>query len=139
MFRKPDNRAQEGDPPSLRRTEVVSMHVSVLDNPDESVVVTVRGNLDLDSGTVLTTTLDQVLARPVPRVVVDLSGVEFCDSTGLSAFVVGHNRAAAAGGWLRLAAPSDWMARLLDTVGLSRRLGIYPGVADALAGRAPTR
>jgi anti-sigma B factor antagonist len=113
------------------------VHVSVLGDPDESVVVTVRGNLDIDSATVLTTTLDQVLERPVPRVVVDLSGVAFCDSTGLSAFVVGHNRATAAGGWLRLAAPSDWMARLLDTVGLTGRLGVYPGVADALAGRDP--
>jgi anti-anti-sigma factor len=112
------------------------VHVSVLGNPDDSVVLAVRGNLDIDSATVLTTTLDQVLRRPVPRVVVDLSGVEFCDSTGLSAFVVGHNRAAAAGGWLRLAAPSTWMSQLLDTVGLSRRLGIYPGVAEALAARA---
>jgi anti-sigma B factor antagonist len=109
------------------------VHVSVLGNPDDSVILTVRGNLDVDSGTVLTTALDQVLSRPVPRVVVDLSGVEFCDSTGLSAFVVGHNRAADAGGWLRLAAPSSWMSQLLDTVGLSRRLGVYPGVADALA------
>jgi anti-anti-sigma factor len=65
-------------------------------------------------------------------VVVDLSGVEFCDSTGLSALVVGHNRAAATGGWVRLAAPSEWMSGLLDTVGLSGRLGVYPSVAEAL-------
>jgi anti-anti-sigma factor len=108
------------------------MHVSVLGYPDDSVVVSVRGNLDVDSAAVLTTTLDQVLDRPVPRVVVDLSAVEFCDSTGLSAFVIGHNRAAASGGWLRLAAPTDWMSQLLDTVGLTGRLGIYPGVAEAL-------
>jgi anti-anti-sigma regulatory factor len=82
---------------------------------------------------VLTTTLDQVLQRPVPRVVVDLSGVEFCDSTGLSAFVVGHNRAAAAAAGCGSPRPSAWMSQLLDTVGLSRRLGIYPGVAEALA------
>jgi anti-sigma B factor antagonist len=113
------------------------VHVSVVGNPDDSVVVSVRGNLDIDSATVLTTTLDQVLGRPVPRVVVDLSGVEFCDSTGLSAFVIGHNRAAAAGGWLRIAAPTAWMVQLLDTVGLTGRLGVYPGVADALTGRVP--
>lgn len=110
------------------------MHVSVIDNLDDSVVVTVRGSLDLDSATVLTTTLEQVLDRPEPRVVVDLSGVEFCDSTGLSAFVVGHNRAAAAGGWLRLAAPGEWMAGLLKTVGLAGRIGVYPNVAGALEG-----
>jgi anti-sigma B factor antagonist len=109
------------------------VHVSVIDNLDDSVVVTVRGSLDIDSAPVLTTTLDQVLDRPQPRVVVDLSGVDFCDSTGLSAFVVGHNRAAAAGGWVRLAAPSDWMEHLLETVGLTGRIGVYPGVADALS------
>jgi hypothetical protein len=56
---------------------------------------------------------------------------------GLSTFVVGHNQAAAAGGWVRLAAPSAWLAQLLDTVGLTRRLNGYPGVAEALAGRDP--
>lgn len=111
------------------------MHVSVLGNPDDSVVVTVRGNLDIDSASVLDATLNQVLERPAPRIVVDLSGVEFCDSTGLSAFVVGHNRASATGGWVRLAAPGAWLAQLLDTVGLTGRLGVYPGVAEALAGR----
>ena len=109
------------------------MHVSVVGNPDDSVVVTVRGNLDVDSATVLSTTLEQVLDRPHPRIVVDLSGVEFCDSTGLGAFVISHNRARGAGGWVRLAAPSDWMARLLDTVGLSGRIPVYPTVVEALA------
>jgi anti-sigma B factor antagonist len=111
------------------------VHVSVVDNSDESVVVTIRGNLDIDSGTTLTTTLDQVLDRPAPRVVVDLSGIEFCDSTGLSALVVGHNRAAADGGWLRLAAPGEFLERLLGTVGLTSRLAVYPTVGDALVGR----
>lgn len=113
------------------------MHVSVIDNLDDSVVVTVRGSLDIDSAPVLTTTLDQVLDRPQPRVVVDLSGVDFCDSTGLSAFVVGHRRAAAAGGWLRLASPGEWMAGLLETLGLTGRLGVYPNVAAALEAPAP--
>ncbi|AGL17332.1 STAS domain-containing protein [Actinoplanes sp. N902-109] len=111
------------------------MHVSVIGNPDDTVVVTVRGNLDLDSAPVLRTTLGQVLDRPVPRIVVDLSGVEFCDSTGLSSFVVAHNRARAAGGWVRLASPSGWLRELLDTVGLSPALAIYPSVVDALATR----
>jgi anti-anti-sigma factor len=105
----------------------------VAGNPGAPLVVTVRGNLDIDSAPVLTTTLDQVLDVPAPRVVVDLSEVEFCDSTGLSAFIVGHNRALAGGGWLRLAAPNHFLADLLTTVGLTTRMGVYPTVADALA------
>ena len=91
----------------------------------------------------LTTTLDQVLDRPRPRIVVDLSGVEFCDSTGLSAFVVGHNQADRDGGWVRLAAPSAWMARLLDTVGLtggwrlSQRGGALPTGSPPIAVPVP--
>ncbi len=109
------------------------MHVSVVDNLDASMVVTVRGNLDIDSAAVLTTTLDQVLDRSHPRVVVDLSGIEFCDSTGLSAFVIGHNRARSSGGWLRLAAAGAFMRELLETVGLAGRLALYPTVREALA------
>lgn len=109
------------------------MHVRVIDNPDGAIVVTVRGNLDVDSGEVLLTALQQALNRPAPRIVVDLSGVEFCDSTGLSAFVTGHKRAVAAGGWLRLAAPGEWLSGLLDTVGLTRHLGVHPSVVEALS------
>jgi anti-sigma B factor antagonist len=108
------------------------MHVRVIDHPDGTVVVTVRGNLDVDSAGGLLSALDAALERPVPRIVVDLSGVEFCDSTGLSAFVIGHNRVVHAGGWLRLAAPNEWVGRLLHTVGLGSRLGVYPSVAEAL-------
>ncbi len=111
------------------------MHVSVVGQPDDSTVVVIRGNLDVDSAAVLTTALDQVLLEPAPRIVVDLSGIEFCDSIGLSAFVVGNNRAMAGGGWLRLAGAGDFLGRLLDTVGLSPRVAIYPSVTDALAGR----
>jgi hypothetical protein len=47
--------------------------------------------------------------------------------------VAGHNRAVRTGGWVRLAAPTAWMARLLDTVGLTGRIGVYPSVAEALS------
>ena len=113
------------------------MHVSVVGQPDDSTVVVIRGNLDVDSAAVLTAALEQVLLEPAPRIVVDLSGIEFCDSTGLSAFVVGHNRAVAGGGWLRLAGAGDFLGRLLDTVGLTPRLPVYPTVTDALADRGP--
>jgi anti-anti-sigma factor len=107
----------------------------VVENADGSVVVTVRGNLDIDSAAVLTATLDQVLDRPEPRVVVDLSEVEFCDSMGLSAFVVGNNRAVANGGWVRLAGPGEFLRELFETLGLTRWLDIYASVPEALTAR----
>ncbi|MFC7534358.1 STAS domain-containing protein [Actinoplanes sp. GCM10030250] len=109
--------------------------VSPASEDPQAVVMTVRGNLDLDSAPSLASKLDEALSQPAPRVVVDLSGIEFCDSIGLSTFVVGHNRARAAGGWLRLASPGEFLERLLDTVGLTNRIGVYPSIADALANR----
>jgi anti-sigma B factor antagonist len=113
------------------------VHVSVVGQPDDSFVVVIRGNLDLDSAPVLATTLDQVLLEAAPRIVVDLSGIEFCDSTGLSAFVAGNNRATAQGGWLRLAGPGEFLGQLLETAGLTPRLPVYGSVTDAQADREP--
>jgi anti-anti-sigma factor len=108
--------------------------VSVIGNADDTVIVTVRGDLTDGSDTVLGTTLDQVLdRRPAPRVVVDVSGIDFCDSVGLRSFVTGHDRARAAGGWLRLAAPGGPLLALLEGAGLTSRLDVHPTVADALA------
>ena len=104
--------------------------------PDDLDTQLAALNLDLDTAAALHTALEQALDRPAPRVVVDLSGLQFCDSTGLSAFVVGGKRAAGQGGWLRLAAPSDWMRGLFDTLGLTHRLVVYPDVAAALAAPA---
>jgi anti-anti-sigma factor len=109
------------------------MHVSVLDRPGDTVVLTLRGDLDIDTAPGLHTALEQVLERPHPKVVVDLSGVAFCDSIGLSALVLGHRRAAGQGGWLRLAAPSEWLRQLLGTVGLTKHLAVHADVATALA------
>ena len=109
------------------------MQVSVIGDPDDTVVVAVRGNLDHGSATVLGTTLDQVLDRPAPRVVVDVSGIGICDPVGLRSFLTGHERARAAGGWLRLAAPGGSLLALLDAAGLTSRLDVRPSVADAVA------
>jgi anti-sigma B factor antagonist len=111
------------------------VHVSLVNQPDDSYVLVIRGNLDLDSAPVLSTTLDQVLMEAAPRVVVDLSGIEFCDSSGLGAFVAGSDRAAEQGGWLRLAGPGAFLEDLLGTVGRTPRLPVYATVTDAMSDR----
>ena len=73
----------------------------------------------------LGTTLDQVLDRPAPRVVVDVSGIELLRlHRAERSFVTGHERARAAGGWLRLAAPGGSLLALLDAAGLTARLDV---------------
>lgn len=57
---------------------------------------------------------------PAVFVGVDVSGVTFCDSSGLSALVRSRARAAEMTGSLRLASPSPQIQRLLSVAGLTR-------------------
>jgi len=60
------------------------------------------------------------------RVVLDLSELTFCDSTGLAGLVRLHKRATAAGGSLVLRAPSRRVQNLLSMTGLNRLLAVEP-------------
>src|SRR5205814_7156676 len=66
-----------------------------------------------------------------PRVVLDLSRVDQCDSSALNLMVQTHRAAAGRGGWLRLVAPVAQVRRTLEITNLTRLLGVYATVADA--------
>jgi anti-sigma B factor antagonist len=111
------------------------MDILLTEHPHESVViVTLAGHLDVDTAAELQATFDDLLLRPANRIIVDLSGLEFCDSMGLSALIVGHNQCTAQGGWVRLAAPNAFLVRVLDVVGLLGRIPAYDSVSAALTG-----
>ncbi len=111
------------------------MNITVADGPVDGVtVVALRGELGIDSVQPLQVALDGVVERPGSRVVVDLSGLEFCDSMGLSSFVDAHRRCGATGGFLRLAAPTPFLLRVLAVVGLLGRVPVYDSVAAASTG-----
>ncbi|UUV35940.1 STAS domain-containing protein [Amycolatopsis roodepoortensis] len=87
------------------------------------VIITVSGDLDLATTKFLDAELNQAL-DPVPSsVVVDLNGVAFCDSTGLSTLIGLNNRCAADRIDLRFL-PSATIRRLLRRTGLSGLLPI---------------
>jgi anti-anti-sigma factor len=100
---------------------------------DAATVLTLRGNLDLDSAGRLRAALDGLLAAGSSRLVLDLGGLDFCDSIGLSALVDAHRACQDRGGYLRLAAPSPFLARVLGVIGLVGRIPVYDTPADALA------
>jgi anti-anti-sigma factor len=100
---------------------------------DGLVVLGMRGALDIDTAPVLRESVDGLLSEPTPRIVIDLSGVTFCDSIGLGTFAYAHTSCVARGGFLRLAGPTPFLVRVLDTVGLSDKVGVYESVEKATA------
>ncbi|WP_433228490.1 STAS domain-containing protein [Actinomadura formosensis] len=81
-------------------------------------VVTATGELDLYTAPRLQAALAGLLREQVTRIVVDLSGVEFCDSTGMNVLLSAMKRLKEQGGSLELAAPRPAVQRILQVTGL---------------------
>lgn len=89
------------------------MHVT---RRDDTVVVTVSGEIDLGTASVLSAALDQL--APDQDVVVDCAAVEFIDSTGLHLIVTQSQRMSDAGGSLRLRHTSFPVRHVVEITGL---------------------
>jgi anti-sigma B factor antagonist len=68
----------------------------------------------------------------INKLIVDLSDVETCDSSGLSAILVANRIVHSNGGKIRLAAPSDKVYSLIKITQLDRVLQVCGTVNDAL-------
>ncbi len=97
------------------------------------IVLSVKGTVDLASAPSLRTELEQRLTHASPKLVVDLSGVEYIDSYGLGVLVEAMRRARHAEGELRLCAPRPEVRAILDMTGLSGRIAVLPSRRDAIA------
>ena len=93
---------------------------------DDVTVLLLSGELDMSTAPQLSDRVDEAVADGRVRLRVDLAGVTFCDSTGMSAFVRGHHRCTEAGGWLRLSGARGTVARVLTISGLDTLLGDAP-------------
>jgi anti-sigma B factor antagonist len=89
---------------------------------DGQVVVALRGQLDMAEAAGAAAAFAAVAASE-PRIIVDLAGLEFIDSSGVAALVRGRNLARQAGGELLLAAPRQQVLRVLT---LTRLVDVFP-------------
>jgi anti-anti-sigma factor len=91
---------------------------------DGTVVVHVRGELDLASAAILRDGLSaRVIEMRPPLVVVDLGLVTFMDSTALNSLLSVQRNARGIGASLRVVNPSRFVAHLIETAGLAEALG----------------
>ncbi|MGI5246453.1 STAS domain-containing protein [Dactylosporangium sp. CA-139066] len=97
--------------------------VSVRRAPTETVVSLV-GEIDMSTVSRLAAAVDDVLAEPPPRVVLDMAGVTFCDSQGLGTLVVLSRKATLAQTYLVLVNVGAFLIRVLDITGLRNALMI---------------
>ncbi len=99
----------------------------------ERAVLAVAGEVDVYSAPELRDRLTDLVDSGAHRVVVDLSGVTFLDSTGIGILVAGLNHVVDVGGELSLACDQDRILKLFRITGLDGVFTIFPNVDSAVA------
>jgi anti-sigma B factor antagonist len=72
------------------------------------------------------------------RLIVDMSGTEFCDSTGLNVLVRVHKRLEEAGGELLLVATQPTLLRIFKVTGMDTMFHLFASRDEALVAAATT-
>jgi anti-sigma B factor antagonist len=124
----------------------VELKVSSRSQGDHELVIA-TGEIDLYTAPRLQSELAAVIASAAPasRVIVDMSGVEFCDSTGMNVLLSCLRQVRERGGELELAAPRPAVRKILSVTGLDAvfTVQLSPGGTrrDTLVGalQAPSR
>ncbi len=98
------------------------------------VVVAVRGEVDIATAPKLRETLVELASQGAQKVVVDLEGVDFLDSTGLGVLIGGMKRLRGLDGDLTLVCTQPRILKVFEITGLNRAFTIHETVDAAVAG-----
>lgn len=99
----------------------------------QATLIALEGKLDLHTSRALREQLRPVLQEAVGRVVIDLAGVSFMDSSGLTVLIEAKRGTEHYGGHLRLCSLSGHLRQLFRITGLTASFDIRETRAEALA------
>jgi anti-sigma B factor antagonist len=97
-------------------------------------IVSVYGELDVATTPDLREQLIKLVAEGSNRLVLDLEGVDFLDSTGLGTIISILKRTRTHGGDLRLVCTQARITRLFEITGLDKAVPLLPSLDLAVAG-----
>jgi anti-sigma B factor antagonist len=95
-------------------------------------VLAVTGEVDVSTAPRLRQQLVETATAGHERVIVDLSAVDFLDSTGLGVLVSGLKRFRTLGGDLLLVCPSARIIKVFEITGLTKVFSMHATVEDAV-------
>lgn len=121
---------QDHDSASVR---LVELKVATRSEANQAVMA-VHGEIDLYTAPRLQAEFTRLLETGPDRVVIDMSGVEFCDSTGVNVLLSALKRLRERGGTLEVAAPRPAVRKILQVTGLDSVFTVHEAVpADVIA------
>ncbi|GAB7188907.1 STAS domain-containing protein [Kitasatospora sp. Ki12] len=126
-----DDRRQTAPAAARARAERA---VEVRPGTGGAAVCVLAGDLDIETLGPAAEALAALVARRPRAVVIDLSGVGFCDSSGLNLLLKTRLAAGEEGVALHLAAVSATVMRVLELTGAQAVFSLHASVEEALAG-----
>ncbi len=112
----------------------MSLEVQTRQVDNGVTVVAPTGRLDVAGAPALKDAISEAVKNGQPRVVLDLEGVSFVDSTGLGSVIAALKQIRSSQGDLRLAAPNQQVRVVLELTTLDRVFPYYSTVEEALTG-----
>ena len=112
----------------MSKSDAISTSIA---HRDGMVVVTVTGEIDLMTASMLETTIDEAIESGPAVLILDLSAVTFLASVGLQTLVVTHDRMSPTG---RFAVVADGPAtsRPIQLIKLDEMVALYPTIERAV-------
>jgi anti-sigma B factor antagonist len=107
--------------------------IEVVGPAGDCAVLKVAGEVDVFTAPKLREQVVDLAAKGVVHLVVDLSAVEFLDSTGLGVLVGGLKRLRTHDGSLALVMTTDRISRIFKITGLTAVFASHSSVQDAIA------
>jgi len=99
-----------------------------------AAVVAPAGDIDLHTAPRVRESIDRARNDGRTVIVVDLSNVEFLDSSGLGMFVAAHHELTGDGGALRIACPPPHAQKVFRITRLAEVIPIFDSVQEAASG-----
>jgi anti-sigma B factor antagonist len=118
--------------PEIVKPNPTDLAITLGHSEDGVPVLRVSGEIDMRTAPALRLEVEQAIARR-PMLILDLTGVEFLASAGLSILIELARRAPETGLRWGAVATGRAVLRPLEAVGLLTVIPVYPTVSDAVA------
>jgi anti-sigma B factor antagonist len=112
----------------------VALEVETRPADNGVTILAPTGRLDVAGAPTLKEAIGEAVRNGEPKVVIDMEGVSFVDSTGLGSVIAALKQIRNRQGELRLAAPNQQVRVVLELTTLDRVFPYYATVEEALTG-----
>jgi anti-sigma B factor antagonist len=114
-------------------TAVLEFQIDARVVDDGRALVAIRGSVDLTTAPELRNRLSELIDDGNTCIIVDLTGTDFLDSTGLGALVSAHKRLRMKGGEIRIVCADGQVRKVFEITSLDRVFAMHDSIDGALS------